>query len=120
VAPAPSSPLERSISKVVAFHFSGWSGSQSPDRKLENMVVRKMQNVKFVWLGMIAVLLFPIIKASGQTRVQPVPAATVQQVPAAEAQKDAAPASVPSTYLLGPDDQLVIQGPEVDEIVNKP
>jgi polysaccharide export outer membrane protein len=120
VAPAPSSPLEHSISKVVAFHFSGWSGSQSPDRKLENMVVRKMQNVKFVWVGMIAVLLFPIIKASGQTRVQPVPAATVQPVPSAEAQKDAAPAAVPSTYLLGPDDQLVIQGPEVDEIVNKP
>jgi polysaccharide biosynthesis/export protein len=84
------------------------------------MVVRKMQNVKFVWVGILAVLLFPIIKASGQTRVQPVPAATVQPVPSAEAPKDAASAAVPSTYLLGPDDQLMIQGPEVDEIVGKP
>jgi polysaccharide export outer membrane protein len=84
------------------------------------MVVRKMQNVKFVWVGILAVVIFPIIKASGQTRVQPVPAATVQPVPSSEAPKDAAPAAVPSTYLLGPDDQLMIQGPEVDEIVGKP
>jgi polysaccharide export outer membrane protein len=31
-----------------------------------------------------------------------------------------APATVPSTYLLGADDQITIQGPEMDEVVGKP
>lgn len=32
----------------------------------------------------------------------------------------ATPAKTPSTYLLGPDDQIIIQGPEMDEVVNRP
>lgn len=66
-------------------------------------------------------LLFPIINLRAQQapqRIQPVPATSPQG--ALSAQSGAAPAIVPSTYLLGPDDQIIIQGAEVDEIVNKP
>lgn len=31
-----------------------------------------------------------------------------------------APVAAPSTFLLGPDDQIIIQGPEMDEVVNRP
>jgi polysaccharide biosynthesis/export protein len=92
------------------------------------MVVRKMQNAKSVCMGALIVLLLPIINLGAQqgpTRVQPVQPVPVQFIPpvsqAAPSQaENAAPAAVPSTFLLGPDDQIILQGPEMDEVVNRP
>jgi polysaccharide export outer membrane protein len=93
------------------------------------MVVRKMQKAKALGTAVLIVLLLPGINWAAQradTQVQPVQ--PVQPVPvqgapgASQAVPSAAPAAAPtpSTYLLGPDDQIIIQGPEMDEIVNKP
>lgn len=89
-------------------------------------MVRKMQNAKSVCMDALIVLLLPIINVGAQqspTRVQPVqpvqPHSAVSQ-PAPTTPENAAPAAVPSTFLLGPDDLITLQGPEMDEIVNRP
>lgn len=89
------------------------------------MAVRKMLNAKSVCTGMPIVLLLAVIHLGAQQRstpAQPVPSQPFSAVapPAASTTPNAAPATVPSTYLLGPDDQITLQGPEMDEIVNKP
>src|SRR2546428_9529548 len=79
--------------------------------------MRKMQNAKSVCTGILIVLLLPIIHLGAQqapTRSQPAPA---QPLPAVS---QSAPLAAPSTFLLGPDDQIIIQGPEMDELVNRP
>jgi len=85
-----------------------------------------MQNAKSVCMGALIVLLLPIINLGAQqapTRVQPVqpvqPYPAVSQT-APSTPENAAPAAVPSTFLLGPDDLITLQGPEMDEIVNRP
>lgn len=89
------------------------------------MVVRKMQNAKSVCMGALVVLLLPIINLGAQqtpARVQPVPAQSypvVSQSPPSTAE-NAVPVEAPSTFLLGPDDQIILQGPVMDEIVNRP
>lgn len=89
------------------------------------MMVRKMQNAKSICAVVFAVLLLAIVPSGAQqtpARVQPVPSqpypAISQTAPAAA--QNAVPATVPSTFLLGPDDQIIIQGPELDEVVNRP
>ena len=93
------------------------------------MMVRKMQNAKAIGRGVLVVFLLPVIswgaqRAATQVQpvqpIQPVPVQTVPGAsqPAPSAVPTAAP--TPSTYLLGPDDQITIQGPEMDEIVNRP
>jgi polysaccharide biosynthesis/export protein len=91
------------------------------------MVVRKMQNAKSLGIGVLIILLLPLVNLHAQradTRVQSVqPIQPVQTVPIASASAGStAPASAPtpSTYLLGPDDQITIQGPELDEVTNRP
>jgi polysaccharide biosynthesis/export protein len=92
-----------------------------------------MQNAKSVCMRVLSVLLLATIHLGAQQRVtpvQPVPAgqlpAVSQTAPAAgqntapATDQNAAPAPAPSTYLLGPDDLIVIQGLEMEEIVNKP
>lgn len=74
---------------------------------------------------LLFVLLLTTIHLGAQQRtmpVQPVPAGPIPPAAptAPAADQTAAPATTPSTYLLGPDDQIIIQGPEMDEIVNKP
>ncbi len=84
-------------------------------------------------MTVLSVLLLATIHLGAQQRVtpvQPVPAgpppAVSQTAPATgqnmapATDQNAAPATAPSTYLLGPDDQIVIQGLEMEEIVNKP
>lgn len=87
-------------------------------------MVRKMEKAKGLGIGVLIILLLPAMNLRAQRAdtqvqsvqpVQPVPAASLSATPAAPA---AAP--TPSTYLLGPDDQITIQGPEMDEITNKP
>lgn len=84
-----------------------------------------MQNAKSVCTGIFVVLLLAIVPLGAQqtpARVQPVPSqpypAISQAAPAAA--QNAVPTTVPSTFLLGPDDQIIIQGPELDEVVNRP
>src|SRR5438445_7700228 len=91
------------------------------------MVVRKMQNAKSLGLGVLIILLLPVLNLRVQradTRVQSVqPIQPVQPVPVASpSTPSTAPVSAPtpSTYLLGPDDQITIQGPEMDEVTNRP
>lgn len=92
------------------------------------MVVRKMRNAKSVCMGALIVLLLPIIILGAQenpARVQPVQPVPAQPYPAISqpsptTAENAAPAAPPSTLLLGPDDQIILQGPEMDEIVNRP
>lgn len=81
-----------------------------------------MQNAKLIGAAVLIVLLISALHLDAQQRVQPiqpVPAAS-QAAPAPSADQTATPAKTPSTYLLGPDDQIIIQGPEMDEIVNRP
>jgi polysaccharide export outer membrane protein len=52
--------------------------------------------------------------------VQPVQPYSAVSQPAPTTPENAAPAAVPSTFLLGPDDLITLQGPEMDEIVNRP
>jgi polysaccharide biosynthesis/export protein len=86
--------------------------------------MRKMKKPKSVFTGVVILLLAAIPLAAQRTpsRVQPVPAQPlpVASQPDATAAQNATPATVPSTYLLGPDDQIIIQGPVMDEIVNRP
>jgi len=92
------------------------------------MVVRKMQNAKSVCLGALIVLLLPIIHLGAQqtpARVQPVQPVPAQPYPAVSqtapaTAENAAPTAALSTFLLGPDDLIILQGPEMDEIVNRP
>jgi polysaccharide biosynthesis/export protein len=84
-----------------------------------------MQNAKSVCTGVLIVLLLPIINLGAQqtpTQIQSIPAQPYPAVSQAgpPTAQNAAPMAVPSTYLLGPDDQIIIQGPEMDEIVNRP
>jgi polysaccharide export outer membrane protein len=84
-----------------------------------------MQNAKSTCTGILIAVLLPILTLQAQqapTRVQPVPVqpVTVVSQSTPSTAPNAAPATVPSTYLLGPDDQITVQGPEMDEIVNKP
>ena len=70
-------------------------------------------------------LLLAAVHLGAQVRVTPVQPAPAAPLPAASQTAPAtgqntAPATVPSTYLLGPDDLIMIMGPEMDEIVNKP
>lgn len=83
-----------------------------------------MQNAKSVCTGTLIVLLLPIIHLGAQqapTRTQPVPAQPLPAVSqtAPPTAQSVAPVA-PSTFLLGPDDQIIIQGPEMDELVNRP
>ena len=85
--------------------------------------MRKVENLRSVFAGVVILLLAVIPLTAQQTpaRVQPLPA---QPMPAASqaaplTAQNTAPAT-PSTYLLGVDDQIIIQGPEMDEIVNRP
>jgi polysaccharide biosynthesis/export protein len=86
--------------------------------------MRKTKNAKNVFTSLVILLLAAIPLAAQRTpsRVQPVPAQPipVASQPEASAARNAAPTTVPSTYLLGPDDQVIVQGPEMDEIVNRP
>jgi polysaccharide export outer membrane protein len=91
------------------------------------MVVRKMQNTKSLGIAVLIILFLPLTNVRAQradTRVQSVqPIQPVQTVPVASASTAStapAPAPTPSTYLLGPDDQITIQGPELDEVTNRP
>ena len=86
-----------------------------------------MQNAKALGIGVLIILLLPLVNVAAQradTQVQPVqPIQPLQPVPAGSpAAPSATPASAPtpSTYLLGPDDQIIIQGPEMDEVINRP
>ena len=85
--------------------------------------MRKIENLRSVFTGVVILLLavIPLTAQQTPTRVQPLPA---QPLPAASqaapsTAQNTAPAT-PSTYLLGADDQIIIQGPEMDEIVNRP
>ena len=93
------------------------------------MVVRKMQNGKAVGIGVLVVLLLPVNNWGAQraaTQVQSVqpiqPVATQTVAASSQPAPSAAPsaAATPSTYLLGPDDLIIIQGPEMDEVTNRP
>ena len=84
-----------------------------------------MQNAKSLGIGVLIILLLPLTNLRAQrtdTRVQSVqPIQPVQTVASASAASTApASAPTPSTYLLGPDDQITIQGPELDEVTNRP
>lgn len=71
-------------------------------------------------------LLSPVIHLRAQQRPTPVQPIAGQAIPslgsqsASSAQNAPAPTLAPSTYFLGPDDQITIQGPEMDEIVGRP
>lgn len=86
-----------------------------------------MQNTKSLGIAVLIILFLPLTNVRAQradTRVQSVqPIQPVQTVPVASASTAStapAPAPTPSTYLLGPDDQITIQGPELDEVTNRP
>ena len=85
--------------------------------------MRKMQNAKAVGIGFVILLLLAGVNLRAQQKAvqsqpgQPMP--VVSSTPTAADRTATAP-KTPSTYLLGPDDQIIIQGPEMDEIVNRP
>jgi polysaccharide export outer membrane protein len=111
---------------LLTFDFDRQSGSQSGRVGSRKTTVRKMQNAKSVCTELFVVLLLAIVPLTAQqtpTRVQPVQPASSQPFPsqnASSTDQSAPPVAAPSTFLLGPDDQITIQGPEMDEIVNKP
>lgn len=85
--------------------------------------MKNMRNRKAVVFG-VAVLL-PLALVSGRAQQKPIQPPPTQPFPAVSqtappADRTATPPKTPSTYLLGPDDQIIIQGPEMDEVVNRP
>jgi polysaccharide export outer membrane protein len=117
---------------LLALDYSGRSGSKSRS-KPDKLMVRKMQNAKSVCMMVLFVLLLATVHLGAQQRVTPVQPAPAGQLPAVSqtapatgqntapaTDQNTAPAPAPSTYLLGPDDLIVIQGLEMEEIVNKP
>src|SRR5579885_1254972 len=86
-----------------------------------------MKKVNVTTIGLLLVFAVPAVKMNAQqparvepARVQPVTDAVPATPASASAATEAVPAKPPSTYLLGPDDQIMIQGPEMEEVVNKP
>jgi polysaccharide biosynthesis/export protein len=92
-----------------------------------------MQNAKSVCMTVLFILLLASIHLGAQQRVTPVQPVPSGPMPAASqtgpakgqtaapaTDPNTAPTTTPSTYFLGPDDQIIIQGPEMDEVVNKP
>lgn len=124
MAPAPSSQLERSVYLQGFWHSITADFGSKNRSKPDKLVVRKMQNAKSVCMTVLIVLLLAAIHLGAQERVTPIqPATTAGPSPAVSQTapgENAAPTTTPSTYLLGPDDQIIIQGPEMDEVVNKP
>jgi len=110
------------ISSVA--HIAG--GSKFKTGQLtETMVVKKMDKTRAPYLGFAVVfVLLPLIPLCAQQR--PMPVQPVSPPPASTGLTAVTPTQSavseikPSTYLLGPDDQVTIQGPEMDEIVGKP
>jgi polysaccharide biosynthesis/export protein len=91
----------------------------------KTLMVRKMQNAKAVCMTVLFILLLASIPSGAQQRTMPVQPAPAGPLPAVSQTapstgQNTTPATVPSTYLLGPDDLIMIMGPEMDEIVNKP
>src|ERR1700726_2882342 len=124
MAPTPASQLERSVYLQGCCHSTT---AADPVRRagaseLDKLMVRKMQNAKSVCMTVLFVLLLATIHLGAQQRVTPVqpaaagPLPSVSQTAPATGQ-NTTPATAPSTYLLGPDDQIVIQGLEMEEIV---
>src|SRR5580704_5629450 len=94
---------------------------------LKIMVVTKMLKTRATHIGLtVTFVLFPMIHLCAQQRpmpvqpVSPAPVSGIDPQGATSAPNGAAATIAPSTYLLGPDDQITIQGPEMDEIVGKP
>jgi polysaccharide export outer membrane protein len=83
-------------------------------------VVITMQNAKSVGTAVLIVLVLSVLHLGAQQRVQPIQPVPAGSQTAPVADQTTTPVKTPSTYLLGPDDQIMIQGPEMDEIVNKP
>jgi polysaccharide export outer membrane protein len=86
-----------------------------------------MQITRAPRLGLTAIfVLWPMIHVYAQQRpipvqpVSPAPVSLIGPQGATSIPNDSAATIAPSTYLLGPDDQITIQGPEMDEIVGKP
>lgn len=85
--------------------------------------MRKMQSEKVVGIGLPVLLLLAMINLGAQQKpiqadpTQPLPIVS-QTAPAGN--ETAMRTKTPSTYFLGPDDQIIIQGPEMDEVVNRP
>ena len=116
-----------SISRFVNTLSTGLIQLQNRDRQAENTVVRKMQKTRTLYLGLtVTFVLAPMIQLCAQQRpipiqpVSPPPISTFGPLGAPSAQNGAAPIVTSSTYLLGADDQITIQGPEMEEIVGKP
>src|ERR1700757_832142 len=131
MAPTPSSQLERSVYLQGCCHSTT---AADPVRRAgaDKLMVRKMQNAKSVCMMVLFVLLLATVHLGAQQRVTPVQPAPAGQLPAVSqtapatgqntapaTDQNTAPAPAPSTYLLGPDDLIVIQGLEMEEIVNK-
>lgn len=84
----------------------------------ENKAVVKMQKAKPVFAGVLILLVTAIVNLQAQQTPSSVQPNHNQNTTPATASTP--PTTPPSTYLLGPDDQIMIQGPEMDELVNRP
>jgi polysaccharide export outer membrane protein len=86
-------------------------------------MVKKMQNGKTLGIGILILVLLAIVDLGAQQK--PIQAQPPQAIPVISQStpaggQAATPTKTPSTYLLGPDDQVILQGPEMDEVVNRP
>ena len=115
----------RYVSRVVGTSLQQPIRFEEPEQASWTKLVRKMQNAKAVCMTVLFTLLLATVHLGAQQRVNPVQPAPSIPLPAGSQAAPAtgentAPTTTPSTYFLGPDDLIMIQGPEMDEIVNRP
>lgn len=77
-----------------------------------------MRNIEAGCRAAVIVLLLAALRLGAQQAPTAAPLSPTNPQPAIS--ETAAPVSHPSTYLLGPGDRIIIQGPEMEEITNTP
>src|SRR6266478_5340975 len=89
--------------RTTRFGMAGVADSQMESRVVKLMIITKV-------VACIVAVFFLVVGAAGQ----------VSSMPESDQPKPKCDNQIHSIYLLGPDDQLEISGPELNDVANKP
>src|SRR6267143_830872 len=89
--------------RTTRFGMAGVADSQMESRVVKLMIITKV-------VACIVAVFFLVVSAAGQ----------IPSVPESDQPKPKCDNQIHSIYLLGPDDQLEISGPELNDVANKP
>src|SRR6266576_381605 len=89
--------------RTTRFGMAGLADSQMESRVVKLMIITKV-------VACIVAVFFLVVSAAGQ----------IPSMPESDQPKPKCDNQIHSIYLLGPDDQLEISGPELNDVANKP